>query len=225
MQPRECWLYRLRFARTLPLILILAAGLVTGGPAAHAFRPFSPASPAPLPDRDGEINAFTGTIGRMAEQLTFHLGENEALHDPLAEGIVFCSFVDLKKLTRTSSLGRYVAEQLMSEFQQRGHRVLELRKSTSILVQERRGEYGLSRKAEEIPESVAGGAMLTGTYTVAEDHILVNARLLDNRTTALLSSATAVFPKNRLTMGLLADRVSAGGPAADEVLYLKRFEM
>ncbi|MDA8163786.1 MAG: FlgO family outer membrane protein [Desulfobacteraceae bacterium] len=202
-------------------LAILAACLLAGTPA-HAFWPFTP--PAPPPDPNQDVNAFTGTIGRMADQLTAGLQEGDAASDHLAEGIVFCSFVELKQLTCTSSFGRYVAEQLMSELQHRGYRVVELRKANSILVQEGRGEYGLSRNPAEIPGSVPSGAMVTGTYTVAEDHILVNARLLDNRTAALLGSATTVFPKNALTTGLLADRISAGGPAANEVVYLKRLK-
>jgi TolB-like protein len=230
MQPREFRFIRRPIAKIL-LPFLIGVGLCVGAPTAHAFWPFrstapKPArNPSPAPDQK-ELSSFTGTIDRMAEQLVAHLQENESTHDPLAEGIVVCSFVELKKLANTSSFGRYVAEQLMSEFQQRGNRVLELRKSTSILVQEGRGEYGLSRNAEEVPGRVASGAMLTGTYTVAGNHILVNARLIDNRTAALLSSATAVFSIDRLTASLLADRsFAASDPVSNEVIYLKRLEM
>ena len=160
----------------------------------------------------------------MAGALFAHLGDDaDPSQGDLAGGIVVSSFVDLRQLTRTSSFGRYLAEQLMGEFQQRGYRVVEIRKSKDILIQERRGEYGLSRNPGEITPEVAAQALVTGTYTVTEDSILVNAKVLDNRSAVMLSSATMVFPRTRLANRLLADSASARPPRArQEMTTMKR---
>lgn len=170
--------------------------------------------------------AFTSAVQQMAVALFSHIGDPDPEAGSLADGIAVSSFVDLKKLTRTSSFGRYLAEQLMTEFQQHGYRVLEIRKSTSIIIQEKRGEYGLSRDPDEINTEVAARTLITGTYTLAGDHILVNAKVLDNKSATLLSSATMVFPRTPLTDLLLADSVSAT-PRKREVSLtaMKKLEM
>lgn len=148
---------------------------------------------------------ITSDIKHMATVLFEHLGDPDLGAGDLAEGIAVASFVDLNNLTRTSSFGRYLAEQLMTEFQQAGYRVVDIRKSTSITIQEKRGEFGLSRDVDEISPKVRAQAMITGTYTLAGDHILVNAKVLDSKTAALLSSATMPFPRTQEADLLLAD--------------------
>ena len=142
----------------------------------------------------------------------------------LADGLIVCTFVDLKKLYRTSSFGRYLAEQLMNEFQSRNYTVVELRKSSSVMIQEKKGEYGLSRDPDELGSSVDAGAMLTGTYTETDNNIIVNAKIIDNRTAKLLSSATMIFPRNQLSNRLLADS-STAVTKQPEPIYMKRLEM
>ena len=181
------------------------------------------ALPAPQP-KINEAAAFRQQVREIAAALFASLADQDPENGDLAEGLVVCSFVDLKKLTRSSSFGRYVAEQLMGELQHRGYTVVEMRKSTSVMVQEKRGEYGLSRDPAEIREDVAAGAMLTGTYTVTGEGVIVNARILDNRRAVLLASATAIVPRNQVTDLLLADSASATTRKA-EPIYMKRLEL
>jgi len=171
-----------------------------------------------------QAEAFSFAIQQMANSLFAHLSDPDPSGGDLADGIAVSSFVELKKLTRTSSFGRYLAEQLMTEFQQQGYRVVEIRKSTAIMIQEKRGEYGLSREMTEISPHVSARTLITGTYTLAGDHILVNAKVLDNKSAALLSSATMVLPRTKLVEQLLADSASAS-PRKPEVTSLKRLEM
>jgi len=171
-----------------------------------------------------EATGLAGSVSLMAQELANHLADDDPQAGELADGIAVCSFVELKKLTRTSSFGRYLAEQLMNEFQQRGYSVVEMRKSTSLMIQEKRGEYGLSRNPEDLNPSVTAGAILTGTYTLAGDSVLVTARIINNRNATMLASATLIFPRNQLVATLLADRASAQTGERD-VVYMKRLEL
>ena len=112
----------------------------------------------------------------------------------------------------------------MSEFQQQDFRVIEMRKSKNVLIQEKHGEYGLSRDPGEIGTEISATAMLTGTYMSTAENIIVNARIMDNRSAELLSSATIIFPRNTLAEQLLVDSSTASkkprGP-----LYMKRLEL
>lgn len=212
------------------LLKIIVLALLIFPVQALAFWPFSPNKPRPQTETVtvaptlNEAAALHREIQGLADELFRNLGDAEAENSDLSKSILVCTFVELKKLTRTSSLGRYVAEQLMNEMQQRHYEVVEIRKSQAIMLQEKRGEFGLSRNPAEISQSVAAGAMLTGTYTSSKDSIVINARIIDNRSAKLLSSATAIIPRNQLAEQLLADTASVR-EAKPEPLYLKKLEL
>ena len=221
------------FCITLSIIAASLLAFITVSKPAHAFNLFpcftKKAAPVtterkPKDKYRNEARELDQDIQKMARQLFVNLEEPDPQVGDLADGIVMSSFVDLKKLTRTSSFGRYLAEQLMTEFQHHGYRVVELRKRSSIMVQEKRGEYGLSRGVTQIKQGVAARTMVTGTYTIAGDTIMVNAKVLDNKNASLLSSATLLFAKNALTDLLLSDAASAA-PRKKEVTYMKKLEL
>ena len=128
-----------------------------------------------------EAHDLIERVRMLAEELYENLEDSDPLMGGLSDGLLVCTFVEINKLYRTSSFGRYVAGQLLNEFQRYDYPVIDMRKSTSVMVQEKRGEYGLSRDPDEIAPSQTAGAMLTGTYLVGENEIIVNARILDNK--------------------------------------------
>ncbi|MBU0910277.1 MAG: hypothetical protein KKA54_12460 [Proteobacteria bacterium] len=172
----------------------------------------------------GEAYELRHKIQCMAEDLVMTLEDPDPLNGTLADGLVVTTFVDINNLYRTSSFGRYVAGQLMNEMQRYSYQVIEMRKNLSVVVQEKRGEFGLSRNPEEIPSSHEAGAMLTGTYLVGEREIIVNASIVDNRRGELLSSATVIFPRNSLGSLMLQDTAAAKKQSAG-VIYMKKLEM
>jgi TolB-like protein len=119
--------------------------------------------------------------------------------------VMVSTFVNLNNLYATSSLGRYLGEQMIGELQMAGVEVVEVRKSPGILVSRNHGEYGLSRDMDELAFVQPVQAMVVGTYAVADGEIFVNARLLRNEDNVVLSSANMVLPLSNLTARLLAD--------------------
>ncbi|NOX26172.1 MAG: hypothetical protein GXP59_08705 [Deltaproteobacteria bacterium] len=216
----------------LYIALIMAAtmafsGMIATPAQSFSFFPFFSKKSTPLPPQDkykGQALALDKNIHRLAGELFANLNEADPEAGNLMDGVIMGSFVDLKKLSRTSSFGRYLAEQLMTEFQQHGYKVVEVRKSTSVIIQKNRGEYGLSRDASQIKPNVAARTMVTGTYTIAGDEIMVNAKVLDNKNADLLSSSTILFPRNALADLLLSDAASASS-GKNSVTYMKKLEL
>jgi TolB-like protein len=202
-----------------------------GGMAFQAYEKDTlPAYIEPESGRDkdiegGEAHALMLLIRDMATELFANLDDPDPQIGDLADGLLISTFVDINKLYRTSSFGRYLAGQLMNEFQRYSYLVKDMRKSTSVMVEEKRGEFGLSRDVDEIAGNHKARAMLTGTYLVGESEIIVNARILDNENAALLSSATVIFPRNNLGNMMLQDTASARKQQADNVVYMKKLEL
>lgn len=207
----------------------------------HAFWPFTGADNGTEP---GTVLASAGTEGdyetgsidssdadhlqqaaaAMANDLVRNLADPDPQGGLLSSGLVVCSFVDLKKMTRTSSLGRHLAEQMMTAFQQYRYRVVEIRQAADIVVQEKRGEFGLSRDQERIRPTASARAMLTGTYSVAGDYVFLNARVIDNLDGTLLSSASVAIRRSPVVNALLAD-ASSFKEKTPAPMYMKRLEM
>jgi TolB-like protein len=143
-------------------------------------------------------------VGALTRQLLVNSEEEIADHFTVAVS----SFVNLNDLYRTSALGRYLSEQLMGELQVAGVSIIELRQTPSILISKEHGEFNLSRDMNELAFIHHAHATLVGTYTAVEDQLFLNARLLRNRDSKVLSSAALVSPLDPVTRGLLADEAT-----------------
>ncbi len=174
--------------------------------------------------RHGEATGLVLSVEAMAAELLTNLDDGDPFSGDLSGGMVVTTFVETSKLTRTSSFGRYLSEQLMNEFQRRSYPVIEIRKSTEIRVQEKRGEFGLARSEEELQADLEADTMLTGTYFIGLDDIIVTARILNNRSATVMASSTVIFPKNKLTSRMLADTASVR-TNSPQPMYLKKLEL
>ncbi|RUM89433.1 MAG: hypothetical protein DSZ23_03250 [Thermodesulfatator sp.] len=161
---------------------------------APAARQEVPAYQAPSFDIENmdEASFFNLQIHEMAVQLmkNFHI-------DPGPEGpIAVATFVDLNNLYRTSPFGRYVAEQLMGELQRAGFNVVEIRKTETIMIKEKFGEYGLSRDVQEIAQESSASYVLAGTYVTRGRYIMLNARLISNQNNMVASSGLKILRRD-----------------------------
>lgn len=207
------------------LFIILLFFCTTSLPACAVLKQKPVAmTPEPRPASHREATGLVLSIEAMAAELLTNMNDADPDSGDMANGLIVTTFVESSKLHRTSSFGRYISEQLMNEFQRHAFTVVEIRKSTSIRMEEKQGEFGLSRDENDVPDTVQADAMLTGTYFIGNEDIIVTARILNNKTAALLASSTVIFPKNSLTNRMLADTASAN-KAAPPPLYLKRLNI
>jgi TolB-like protein len=209
--------------RLFPFLLLAAIACL---PACTLLepRPAAMTTPAASLAPHQEATGLVLSIEAMAAELLANMDDADPASGDMANGLVVTTFVESSTLHRTSSFGRYLSEQLMNEFQRHAFTVVEIRKSTAIRIEEKRGEFGLARDEREVAPAIEADAMLTGTYFVGNDDILVTARILHNRTAALLASSTVIFPKNSLTSRMLADTATAN-KGTPPPLYLKRLEI
>lgn len=138
--------------------------------------------------------------------------------------IAVTSFVNLNRLYATSSFGRYLAEQLLTEMQLYGVDVVEVRKTPALMISEGYGEYNLSRDMNELSFVQPVQAVLVGTYTVTDGEVLINARLLDNGNGLLMSSASMAMNITPAVRRLLADEAMPTGAAAGGAVKLRSMD-
>ena len=210
--------HHLRYA-IISLIFLPLLGCI---PLVHKTEPVAVQHPQVHPQ--SEATGLVLAIESMAVDLLNNLQDGDPFSGDLSGGMVVTTFVETSKLTRTSSFGRYLSEQLMNEFQRHAYPVIEIRKSTELRVQEKRGEFGLARTEEDLQADLKADTMLTGTYFIGLDDILVTARILNNRTATVMASSTMIFQKNKLTSRMLADTASAR-TNSPQTMYLEKLEL
>jgi hypothetical protein len=94
------------------------------------------------------------------------------------------SFVNQENFSQSSPLGRFIAEQMFYECNQRNFPVREYRMDSFITVGEE-GEFLLSRSPKKIAAKTAGTVFVVGTYLVDRQAVFVNARLVRGDGTVL----------------------------------------
>ncbi len=116
-------------------------------------------------------------------------GEIESIR---GESILPATFVDLTTLEPESVLGRVIAQQVASRFTQRGFRVIEAKvKNRRLAMEDGAGELLLSRRARHLQRAVQAALFLTGTYTVSNKSVFLNAKVIDARDNHVIVSADA----------------------------------
>lgn len=105
------------------------------------------------------------------------------------------TFVNVDDLYASSTFGRMVGEQLMSELAMKGFDVIELRHTDALQFLDRGGEFALSRDAGMVrPERNLAGVVV-GTYVNSPERVYVNARLIDPSTSVVLSAGSVEMSK------------------------------
>jgi TolB-like protein len=134
------------------------------------------------------IGNFNDRMKNLADQLDMNAGTK----DPASTFIV-TSFTNLDRLGDTTALGRLISENLMSGLQMHKWQILEARLTRGIDVTAA-GEFSLSRDIAKLRDEYKISGVVTGTYSVAEGNLTINARVINVNTGLLISSAQTYIP-------------------------------
>ncbi|AXK47999.1 hypothetical protein CRU87_07695 [Aliarcobacter trophiarum LMG 25534] len=131
-------------------------------------------------------NSLEATISSLATQMMINkkLDTNKP--------VIVTSFVRLDQFKTTSEFGRVVGESMIDELSNRGFNLIEFRGQMAISVNDK-GEYFLSRKPHEIKKEVPSTYVVVGTYSRQNGKVILNARVIDNITGRVISSARSTF--------------------------------
>lgn len=199
----------LKISRSFQLVLFVAASLsvmLTGCSKRYSNLPAF--SALPIFDYENEsVGRFKTSY--LADQIHAYFRGNAS--GPIA----VATFVDLDNLYGTSSFGRMIAEQLMSELAMKGYNVREVRQSETLQVMFEQGEFGLSREVKQLRNHQDVAGLIVGTYTVSPLRVYLNARLIDPATSIIMSAGSVEMPKTKEIDRLL--RNNAFPPALERI--------
>lgn len=103
--------------------------------------------------------------------------------------ILFTSFVDIDRLSVSSTLGRLMGEHVASRMAQHGYRLVDPKlRSGPLVIREGVGELALSRELRDVRTYPDAQAVLVGMYSVVDNMAIVSLRLLHRADNAMLAA-------------------------------------
>lgn len=137
----------------------------------------------------GTVSVVTPDFFGIGEDITVQLESN--LRQPLGKGrrLIVATMVNLDDLYQTSSFGRALTEAISTRLFQRGFGVVEIRKSSEILMKDTSGELVLTRDVTLLSGEEETEGIVVGTYTLTPNSVLVNVKMLEATGREVLSAA------------------------------------
>ena len=167
-------------------------------------RPQAPMPQLLLPAKDKNIPLYithsTSSLGNLNAMIIFLADQLERNIDSkyFSQPSIVATFTNLDNLKSTSSFGRLISENLAHELQVRKWRVIEVKMAKSITMT-KAGEFAMTRDVSKIKGAHKVRAIVTGTYSYADENVIVNAKVLNLDTGILLSTAQIVLPTDSLS--------------------------
>ena len=155
----------------------------------------------------GNLNAM---IIFMADQLDIN---NDSKY--FSQPTIVSSFVSLDNLKESSKFGRLVAESLIHELQVRNWTVVEIKMAKTMAINSQ-GEFSLSRNVDEIRKKYRARSIVTGTYAVSDDTVIVNGKVLNIDSGIVLSTAQVSIPLDSISSMVFASEFGGGDDDKEE---------
>ncbi len=139
-------------------------------------------------DQNNRINT---TIVQLANKLF----NSSRINQYDISTIAITSFVDINQLNKTSKFGRTLSEGFFDELFTRGFNVSDFRGQNSLSVNAE-GEYFITRDIKKLNKNINNRYILVGTYSVLNESVLLNARIIDNQSGRIVASARSTYYSN-----------------------------
>lgn len=146
----------------------------------------------PYAKTDNIYQNLNGAIVAIADQL--FISNTFSDKEP---SIILTSFVNLNELERTSTFGRVLSESMFNELHIRKFKVTDFRGQDAVSVNTN-GEFHITRDVERLKDHISATEyIVVGTYVKFENNsVLLNARILDSESGAIISTARVIYTPN-----------------------------
>lgn len=122
----------------------------------------------------------------MADQLVKNAKVN------IMDKVALTTFVDLHRFDKTTYFGRKISESFFNELHVRGFRIIDLRGTKSIRVNNE-GEFFITRSVNKLDNKrVESSFILVGTYSSFGNGVMMNARIIDTDSGDVVASARSI---------------------------------
>lgn len=133
-------------------------------------------------------------IKEIAHQIAMELDKSKSDDLIKSKTMVILSIVDIDNYKHTSDLSKRITENLISEMQKIGYRILDY-KATNAIIMDNKGEYLFSRALKDLKKERKVTYALSGTYTRYRDSMTINCRIINIQSSIVVATASVSIPK------------------------------
>jgi len=108
--------------------------------------------------------------------------------------VIAATFVNIDDLSKSSSFGRIISMLVSTRFTESGITVIEMQMRNNVYIQQRNGEFLLSRELRNISTQHNARAVIVGTYASGRKNVYVTARLIRAASSVVLASYDYSLP-------------------------------
>nr|AGF93684.1 conserved hypothetical protein, secreted [uncultured organism] len=145
-------------------------------------------------------------LGDAAKTIAYKLDQNLMHRLNRSLPVIKTSLVNIDNLKKSSTLGRYLGDQIGVEFANYGYKVNELGlRSGSILMKKGRGEFALTRDVEKVVRDNEVQAVILGTYCKGKRYVDVSVRIVSAIDQSIISSCNVRIRKTPSIEGMLKE--------------------
>jgi TolB-like protein len=168
------------------------------------------------PEANGAVSVATPDFFGLGEDLATQLKANLRKRVTRQPRLIMATFVNIDDLGETSRFGRTLSEAMANRLFRHGFGVEEIRKTSEILMKNQDGELVLSRDASRVTASVAAEGIVSGTYALTPDTVIVSVRLLDAASQEVLSVADMEIQRSPAINDLLRSSFQGSRAASSQ---------
>ena len=147
-------------------------------------------------DNVGRVNV-AGYVNRIASSIAEQLGQNKNFDNLEDTPIAIMSIVDMNNFKKTSPIAKRISENLIHEMHVRGYKVVDYKAMCKIEI-DANGDYVFSRAIKDLQNQRSIVYALSGTYANYRDGMAINVRIIDIKTSVVLSTAQVYVPRKVL---------------------------
>jgi len=143
-------------------------------------------------NQDNVYKDLNSAIVTIADQLF----ESNVFRDN-DTSLILTSFVDLNQFAKTTTFGRLLSESMFNELHIRDFKVTDFRGQNAVSVNTD-GEFHITRNVDKLKDHISATEFIVvGTYVKFEHYsVLINARILDSESGAIISTARVIYRPN-----------------------------
>ena len=131
-------------------------------------------------------NTLESTIASLATQMM----QNQRMDTN--KPVIITSFVRLDAFKKTTEFGRIIGESLINELSNREFNIIEFRGQMAVSINDN-GEFFMTRKIQKIKGKIPNTYVVVGTYSRLYGKVMLNARVIDNITGKIITTARSTF--------------------------------
>ncbi len=140
------------------------------------------------------LKSYDPNLSLIVSKMVLELIRDKKLPFYQLGPVAVTSFVDLHYLEKTTHFGQLISENFMSELYKQGLDVVDFRARKNIVMNSR-GQFFITRNVKKVRIKPRSRYVFVGTYSLIDNSILLNARIIDNTNDELVASARAVYTK------------------------------